>query len=252
MGTEVSASNEWIELFNDGDVPVDLAAWTLKAKDESPSIVLSGTISPKAYFLIERTDDDTVPNISADLVTSFGKGLSNEGETLELRDASGTLVDMVVGGKEWKNLGGDLKTKLTPQKQGGIWVTAKATPRSATLPPPPPVLAPVSQPPRLSVKSNTSSLSTVKTKTFVVSSAVITATPSAKEHISGETSALPLERIYGEDPSATSETPRSATALPLLGTLLLLGSSAIVYFRVRSKTEAEKYEIIEDESEETA
>ena len=49
---------------------------------------LSGTISANGFYLIERTDDNTISNIAADLATAFsgsgGSGLSNSGEVLNL------------------------------------------------------------------------------------------------------------------------------------------------------------------------
>ncbi len=134
MGTVDSGTNEWIELVNTTATPIDLSGWRIEAADGSPSIALSGTITENGYFLIERTDDTTVPNIPADLIAPFGSGLGNSGETLRLKDASGVIVDVVVGGEGWGNIGGDNETKATPQRtspaSSASWVTASATPRA--------------------------------------------------------------------------------------------------------------------------
>ena len=95
MGTADSSTDEWIELANTGNSAVDLSGWSLRADDGSPTITLSGSIVANGYFLIERTDDNTVPNIPADLVTAFGNGLGNAGETLVLRNASDVEIDRV-------------------------------------------------------------------------------------------------------------------------------------------------------------
>ncbi len=90
-GTACSAYDEWIEIYNSADVPIDLAGWTLQAADGSPSIDLEGTISAQGFFLLERTDDDTVLGIPADLI--YSGALNNEGERLQLLDASAAVVD---------------------------------------------------------------------------------------------------------------------------------------------------------------
>lgn len=130
MGTAVSSADEWIELRNLTSEPVDLSGWTLASDDGSPSIALSGTLVPNGYFLIERTDDESVPGIAADLVAPFGNGLSNTGEILRLRDASGAVVDTVDGSGNWAQIGGDNATKETAQRTASGWTTAPGTPRA--------------------------------------------------------------------------------------------------------------------------
>ena len=84
--------DEWLELFNRTDVVIDLSGWTVDATThDSPHLVLYGMIPAHGYYLIERTDDTTT-NIPADLVASFGHGLSNSGDSLTLSFAS-TPID---------------------------------------------------------------------------------------------------------------------------------------------------------------
>lgn len=79
-GTLASPFDEWIELYNPGNKAIDLSNWVLKSEDDSPKIVFnSGSIiHANDYFLIERSDDNTISNISADLVASFGSGGLND------------------------------------------------------------------------------------------------------------------------------------------------------------------------------
>jgi hypothetical protein len=88
MGTASSTTDEWIELFNTTDSSIDMSGWEIRSTDGAPVVALSGTIVPKGYYLIERTDDTTVSDIVADLIAPFsgngGSGLSNTGEKLEL------------------------------------------------------------------------------------------------------------------------------------------------------------------------
>ena len=103
-GTAASAADEWIELYNTANTSVDLAGWRLRAADGQPDVALSGTIGPLDYYLIERTDDSTISDIDGDLLSPFGTGLSNAGETLQLLDASGTAVDSAnQDGGPWPN-----------------------------------------------------------------------------------------------------------------------------------------------------
>lgn len=99
MGTTTSANDEWIELFNRTAAPVDLTGWTLVANDGSPAITLSGSIPPGGYFLLERTDDTTVPGILADQI--YTGSLSNDGEYLILQDATATVMDTVNSDTGW-------------------------------------------------------------------------------------------------------------------------------------------------------
>lgn len=126
MGSLDDANSEWIELFNDGE-ETNLTGWTLSALDGQPHVELAGIIRTGEVFLLERTDDATIPEVSAGQV--YTGGLGNGGEVVELRDAGGVLVDRVDGSNEWA-IGGNNETKETLQRLGsfGAWVTAAPTP----------------------------------------------------------------------------------------------------------------------------
>lgn len=128
MGTSVSANDEWIELYNDGASTVDLSGWVL-SDGVTLSITLSGSVGPHGYFLLERTDDDTVPGISAGVI--YTGALANDGRTLTLRREDSALEDQVAGGTDWVSIGGDNTTKHTAQLTTGGWVTAAPTPGGA-------------------------------------------------------------------------------------------------------------------------
>lgn len=110
MGTTTSYNDEWIELYNNTNSSLSLDGWTLNATDGSPSIELSGTIPAKGYFLLERTDDTTVSEVSADFI--YTGSLNNSGETLELRDGDQHIVDTV---DAW--YAGNNDTKATMARQ---------------------------------------------------------------------------------------------------------------------------------------
>lgn len=125
MGTVTSTNDEWVELYNNGTAPVAIDGWILKATDGSPSINLTGTISAGGFFLLERTDDSTVPNIPAGVI--YSGALSNTGETLTLKDNTEqtiSIIDMISG---WT--AGNATSKETMQRTNtGLWITAPSTP----------------------------------------------------------------------------------------------------------------------------
>lgn len=124
MGSVESATDEWIELFNDGAEAVSLEGWRIE-DGVSFSVDLSGSISSKQFAVLERTDDSSAQG-AAFLI--FSGALSNEGRTLTLTDGNGVVIDRVVGGKNWENIGGDNVTKETAQRTSSKWITAPSTP----------------------------------------------------------------------------------------------------------------------------
>ena len=123
MGDVDSANHEWIELHNDGEA-TNVAGWVL-SDGANLTIELEGTISANSYAVLERTSDDSAVG-SAFLV--YAGALVNTGATLSLRRSDGSLVDMVSGGEDWVNIGGDNVTKETAQYTTAGWKTAPATP----------------------------------------------------------------------------------------------------------------------------
>jgi len=112
MGTTVSATYEWLELYNSAGQPVNLQGWVLKAADGTPLINLSGEIAAGGYFLLERTDDQTVPAITADQI--FSGAIGNTGEDFQLFDAGSNLIDEASFASGWP--GGDNTTKQTLER----------------------------------------------------------------------------------------------------------------------------------------
>ncbi len=154
MGTVDSATNEWIELWNNGSSSLDVSGWILRIEGKK-DITLAGAIAGNGYYLLERTDDTTVPTIAADLISPFGTGLANTGAILLLLDTQGSEQDRVNGSDNWKiggvDITGNNTTKETAQRVGLVWRTGVGTPRAINQGVTPPALVPV-------VDSQTSSL----------------------------------------------------------------------------------------------
>lgn len=112
MGTEISYNDEWIELYNNTSFSIDLDGWALKAADGAPEINLSGTVPAKGFYLLERTDDNTVPGTTADQV--YKGALGNSGENLQLFDNQDNLIDQLNCSEGW--FAGNNSTKQTMER----------------------------------------------------------------------------------------------------------------------------------------
>ena len=112
MGTEASYSNEWIELFNNSSSSVDISGWTLSSEDKKIEISLVGEIQAHGFFLLERTDDNSVSAVVADQI--YTGSLGNNGENLILSDEQGNKVNEVICLQGW--LAGDNSTKQTMER----------------------------------------------------------------------------------------------------------------------------------------
>ncbi len=135
-GTQAASDDEWIELYNPSGVDVDLTGWTLKSSDGSPSITLSGTLQAGKYFLLERTDDDTVADVAANMF--YSGSLSNSGEILRLYDSTNQLIDTAnSNGGAWP--AGNASTYASMQRSrisadsDFVWVTYDANADSSSL-----------------------------------------------------------------------------------------------------------------------
>ena len=136
MGNESSANKEWIELWNNSEENVNLNGWRLYSKDNTPDIALSGIMTSQGFFILERSDDLSLPYIKADLI--YKGALGNSGEYLILQDNNGNIVDKIDASASWPS--GDNITKQTMQltfgnlvPESGIliknWITSVATPK---------------------------------------------------------------------------------------------------------------------------
>ena len=87
-----TASDEWLELRNTTGRTIDLTGWTLTAADGTPNIALRGRIPPHGSYLLERSDDGSVPPALVDQI--YPGALENTGEDLTLSDGV-TPIDRV-------------------------------------------------------------------------------------------------------------------------------------------------------------
>ena len=113
-GTAASSADEWIELWNPGTETIGLNGWVLTDGGDV-AVDLEGSIEPGGFYLLERSDDDTLSDIAADRI--FAGSLANAGEELILSDPTGAVID-AAGGRPWP--GGTAAPMYASMERAGV------------------------------------------------------------------------------------------------------------------------------------
>ena len=124
---EVS-SEEWIELYNDGDGIVDIANWTIADPSGEYTITTSSTpIAPGDYLIIAEFDTNFSCNT---IYCSDWPWLNNSGDSLWLRDGDGNVVDQAAyeAGDDWDY---GVSAEITSPSADGAVVSSWGASRSA-------------------------------------------------------------------------------------------------------------------------
>ncbi|MFH1946791.1 MAG: lamin tail domain-containing protein [Candidatus Magasanikbacteria bacterium] len=103
MGTQVSAANdEWLELYNNSEEDVDLTGWKILVSGDEMSWDNVGHIIPAGgYYLLERSDDDTVLEVEANAIYTLSGGFGNSGENIILMNSASSTIDQVDCSSNW-------------------------------------------------------------------------------------------------------------------------------------------------------
>jgi len=126
-----SQTEEFVELYNPTNAPVDLTDWYVQKKTQgadsfstfaSKNILSGKTIQASGYFLIAREGSSFAP--SADAVTSYSLGDNN---TLALKNPNGEIVDKVAWGDVQDAESTSAPNPLAGQSLNRIWDTANQT-----------------------------------------------------------------------------------------------------------------------------
>jgi len=135
-GTQASAFDEWIELYNPGGAAVDLTDWRVEAADGNPSILLSGSIPTGGYLLLER-GIQSVTNVPG---TVYSSGLlSDSGEALYLLDNTSSIIDTAnSNGGAWPTVSGSpnfpsMERTIIALDSDFVWVTFAGIPNPLIL-----------------------------------------------------------------------------------------------------------------------
>jgi len=98
MGSTTNTNDEWIELKNMTNEPIDLTNWTIENAliDHGTYVISGGVIPANGYFLISNYDSANASsslNVDSDIVTT-SISLSNENNgNLILKDNNNVLID---------------------------------------------------------------------------------------------------------------------------------------------------------------
>ena len=122
VGTVGSYNDEWIELKNISGNEINLIGWQLLDEEKQIKIIFEEEVIPAGgFFLLERTDDDSIPNIAADFI--YTGSLSNTEEALYLFDKNCHLQDEVMANPDWP--AGDNSSKRTMERKNNLeWQTS--------------------------------------------------------------------------------------------------------------------------------
>jgi len=124
MGSTENHSNEWIELKNISSSEMDISGWWLIDQGEQIKVVFpQNTIIPAGrFFLLERTDDDSVPNVRADMI--YQGILSNDEEGLRLLSPNCLIKDEVLADPKWP--AGEASSRKTMERTADFsgWQTS--------------------------------------------------------------------------------------------------------------------------------
>lgn len=118
MGTENSSNDEWIELYNISNEDIPLENYKLFIGEKE--IKLKGIIKANSFYVLERTDESTLPNIKADLI--YTGSIKNTGAKIILKDNKNNVIDEADFTNGWT--AGDNKTKQTAERIDDLWQTS--------------------------------------------------------------------------------------------------------------------------------
>jgi hypothetical protein len=124
MGTLASYSDEWVELKNISGQDINLNGWQIQNKNQAIKISFceNDAIPAAKLYLLERTDDNSAPGVTAD--KTYTGSLGNSDEALYLFDTACQLQDSVTASPKWP--AGDNATKQTMQRLPNfLWQTSK-------------------------------------------------------------------------------------------------------------------------------
>jgi len=105
--------NEWVEIYNPTNSPVNISGWKICDKDSCDTIPASPTIPAKGFAIISGESSTwatywtTIPSgtVLIDLPgDKIGNGLANDGDRVILKNASDTVIDAISYGDDTSQL----------------------------------------------------------------------------------------------------------------------------------------------------
>ncbi|MBU0476438.1 lamin tail domain-containing protein, partial [Patescibacteria group bacterium] len=130
MGTEASASDEWLELYNPSDIDVDIANWSIYGANTDQCLNFSDADSKDAgntiipamgYLIYANHEDDVRDNSGSSIVDIWDATISmnntSPGQIIlyNVKDCQGAIIDAVNQvDSAW--LGGDSGNRITMER----------------------------------------------------------------------------------------------------------------------------------------
>jgi hypothetical protein len=90
--------DDYLELYNRGSAPVDLSGWTFSGI--TLTLPTGSTIPAGGYFTVTRDATEFQTRYGRTANAVYGGNLSNSGETIALKDATGATIDTVTYGTD--------------------------------------------------------------------------------------------------------------------------------------------------------
>ncbi len=118
----LTSNDEWTELKNISGSEINLGGWQILDQGEQIKIKFddAAKIPAGGFYLLERTDDASIPNLTADSI--YTGALSNSNEGLRLFDDQCNLADEVLAAPEWP--AGDATARRTMERGSDLlWHT---------------------------------------------------------------------------------------------------------------------------------
>ncbi len=116
MGTDASSNDEWLELKNNSAKEINLGGWQIKNQKDNLRISFTENkiLPSEGFFILERTDDNSVPAVAADFI--YSGAMSNDGEWFRIFDGKCKVVDEINASLGWGRFGGENSPKKTLER----------------------------------------------------------------------------------------------------------------------------------------
>jgi hypothetical protein len=100
--SEANKNDQWIELYNTTETPIDLSRWKISISGRRIDIDFKNkNIPPHGYFLLERNTDDTVRQITADAIYYYAASFRAGGDQIDLIKDTDEVGDEVNALNGW-------------------------------------------------------------------------------------------------------------------------------------------------------
>lgn len=247
------SGHEWIEIYNAGTSVVPLTKWKIRTNDSNHTIVAvlgSKIFAPNSYAIIAQN----VTKFQSDYPDFHGQlfhsalSLGNTDGTIELRDASSTVVEHVIYDSAQGALGdGNSLQRPIPTDDSALFSPHTPTPgaamSSSVIPPKVSLVVPVK---KTSKKSHNKGPVSSEVKPAYKKSIQSEISPLASDTSSDAGNVAVVESLSGQTAGAAQSSSLDSYWLLALVALMVAAMGAIFVAKRFKKTE---WDIIEEKSE---